>query len=568
MHTLSRRHFLRLSGALAGSVTLSTALSGCSLLHAARPVSPARFDHGVASGDPTSDGLIIWTRATPLEANSSAPITLNWELALDREFTRPVRSGQLDCSASNDFTVKIDVRELSAGQQYFYRFQAKDLYSPVGVGKTLPTGSVEQLKLAVFSCSNYPAGYFNVYQHAASFEDIDYALHLGDFIYEYSSTGYATEKAERIARTLAEDNRGELFTLNDYRKRYALYHTDRGLQALNAAVPLIPIWDDHEFCNDTWQHGAQNHNEGEGDFESRKLAAIQAYYEWMPIRPPLGEQSERIYRSFDFGDLLSLHMLDTRLIARSKQLDIEDFVDRDSGQFDQRGFQQALYDPRRSLLGAEQLSWLNNQLEQSGASWQLLGQQILMGKMWFPTAAVADQDRSQAAKVIGELAQLKQKSLRGHTLSEKEQQLLTSKLPYNLDAWDGYPVEREALYRALSKKNGNVVVVAGDTHNAWHSKLIDKDGNYVGTEFATASVSSPGMERYLSLNADSADQLARALPLLVDDLQYCNLKDRGHLQLSFSKEQVTADWLFIDNIDSTEYRQLSSHQVVLPTAES
>ncbi|MBB3046754.1 alkaline phosphatase D [Litorivivens lipolytica] len=566
MHPLSRRRFLELTGALAGSVTLSTAMSGCSLLAGGRPLSAARFEHGVASGDPTGDGLIIWTRATPIEGDATQPVTLNWELALDREFTKLVRSGQVDCSASNDFTVKIDVRELSSGRDYFYRFQAKDEYSPVGKGKTLPAGSVDRVKFAVFSCSNYPAGYFNVYEHASGFTDIDYALHLGDFIYEYSDTGYASENAQRIGRTLADDNRGELFTVNDYRKRYAHYYTDRGLQALNAAVPVIAVWDDHEICNDTWNSGGENHNPGEGDFEARKLAAIQAYYEWVPIRPPMGEQSERIYRSFEFGDLVGLHMLDTRIIGRSKQLAMADFVDSNTGQFDQKGFQQALFDPQRSLLGEEQLGWLNQQVKQSKARWQLLGQQVLMGKMWFPAAAMAGKDRSKAGETIGHLATLKQKSLRGQKLAEQEQQMLQRKLPYNLDAWDGYPVEREMLYRTLAEKQGNVVVVAGDTHNAWHSKLIDKDGHYVGVEFATPSVSSPGMEHYLSLEPQTAEQLAKALPLLVDDLEYCNLKDRGHLQLTFSREEVVAEWLYVDNIESPEYRLSGRHQHVLSRA--
>lgn len=563
MQFLSRRRFLELSGALAGSVTLSTAMSGCSLLTGERPLSAARFDHGVASGDPAADGLIIWTRATPVENSDAASVTLNWELALDREFAKPVRNGQVDCSAANDFTVKIDVRDLSPGQTYFYRFQSKDQKSPVGQGKTLPSGSVEQVKFGVFSCSNYPAGYFNVYDHAAQFSDIDFALHLGDFIYEYPEKGYASENAERIGRTLAEDNRGELLTLADYRKRYALYYTDRGLQTLNAAMPLIAVWDDHEISNDTWRDGAENHNEGEGEFEARKVAAIQAYYEWMPIRPPFGEQNERIFRSFDFGDLLSLHMLDTRLIGRSEQLSMTNFVDPATGQFDQKGFQQALFDSRRSMLGSEQLGWLSAKLEQSNARWQVLGQQVLMGKMWFPAAALSGRDRSKAGQTIAYLAKLKQKSLQGHPLTAQEQQLLDRKLPYNLDGWDGYPVEREMLYQALAKKQGKVVVLAGDTHNAWHSELKDRDGRTVGSEFATPSVTSPGMEHYLSINSDTAQQLAKALPLLVDDLQYCNLKDRGHLQLTVSREQVTAEWLFVDNIESTDYRQLASHRHVL-----
>lgn len=559
MPFLSRRHFLKLSGALAGSITLSTAMSGCSLLAGGRPLSSARFEHGVASGDPAADGFIIWTRATPQNTSDNASLTLNWELALDQAFSQPVRSGQVNCSAKNDFTVKIDVRDLQPGQTYFYRFLSKDQHSPVGQGRTLPTGAVDQVKFAVFSCSNYPAGYFNAYHHAAQFTDVDFALHLGDYIYEYPEGGYASANAKRLGRELAADNRGELFSVDDYRKRYALYHTDRGLQALTAAMPMIAVWDDHEISNDTWRDGAENHNEGEGDFVARKLAAMQAYYEWMPIRPPFGETNERIYRSFDFGDLLSLHMLDTRLVGRSQQIAMTDFVDSASGRFDQNGFQQALFDTRRSLLGAEQRDWLVGQVKQSNARWQVLGQQILMGKMWFPAAAMAGNDRKKAGQTIGQLAKLKQKALQGGALSAKEQQLLDSKLPYNLDAWDGYPLEREQFYRSLAEKKGKLVVLAGDTHNAWHSALTDDGGDTLGVEFAAPSVSSPGMEHYLSLDDATAQQLSKALPLLVDDLQYCNLKDRGHLQLTLKRTEVIAEWLFVDTIESENYRLHSSH---------
>jgi len=288
----SRRNFLKTSAASIFTVAVSSAITGCAQTLINKPLSAIEFKHGVASGDPLSHALIIWTRATTAQSNFE--VTVAWELASDSQFKNIIRSGREQTDKSRDFTIKIDVQDLTPNTEYFYRFMGLNTQSPIGRAKTLPINNVEQIKMAVVSCSNYPAGYFNVYTDAAKQKDLDIVLHLGDYIYEYPMGGYATENAEKIGRQLAADNSGEIITLSDYRKRYAIYRTDQGLQALHAAAPFIAIWDDHEVTNDTYKSGAENHTPDEGDFFKRRAAAIQAYYEWLPIRPPMGEQSPQI----------------------------------------------------------------------------------------------------------------------------------------------------------------------------------------------------------------------------------------------------------------------------------
>ncbi|WP_289007599.1 alkaline phosphatase D family protein, partial [uncultured Idiomarina sp.] len=338
-----------------------------------------------------------------------------------------------------------------------------------------------------------------------------------------------------------------------------LYRTDEGLQALHAHAPFIAVWDDHEISNDTWKNGAENHQEDEGSFIERRAAAVQAYYEWLPIRPPQGEANLTIYRDFKFGDLVDLIMLDTRVIGRDKQLNYDDYRDAESGQFNTQKFQQDMSSDR-SIMGKKQLQWLVNKLNNSSARWQVLGQQLLMGKMNFPSAAFAADDRSKVTPLLLQIAELKKRLQNGEELTPQQQAMVTQVTPYNLDAWDGYPIEREMLYRAAKKANKQLVVIAGDTHNAWHSELRSSDGAHIGVEFATSSVSSPGMEAYLSLDTKTAEQLAKALPTLIEDLKYTNLHQRGYMNLFASEDAVEAEWVFVDTIRSKDYRVVNKHR--------
>jgi alkaline phosphatase D len=314
----------------------------------------ANFLHGVASGDPLADRVILWTRVTPDVAGDERDIDVHWQVATDRDMQDIVVAGIATTGTDHDYTVKVDAFGLRPGQIYFYRFSVNGTQSRVGRTKTLPGNDATAVKFAVFSCANYPAGYFNVYADAALQDDIDVALHIGDYIYEYESTGYACEKAEQLGRL--SDPPNLLLVLNDYRRRYAQYRTDGDLQALHARLPFIAVWDDHEFADDAWRDGSADHQPGmEGPFSLRKAAAMRAYHEWMPIRVPDPASPEKIYRSFDFGRVASLHMLDTRIVGRDQQVMMSSYYDVDDN-FDEARYRADIASSRRNMMGAEQLA--------------------------------------------------------------------------------------------------------------------------------------------------------------------------------------------------------------------
>ncbi|GGC64224.1 alkaline phosphatase [Marinobacter halophilus] len=453
----------------------------------------------------------------------------------------------------------MDAQGLNAGEMYYYRFRSANKTSPVGITRTLPDGSVDRVKLAVVSCSNYPAGYFNVYKQVAAQEGLDAVVHLGDYLYEYSSdsTSYAAADAEALGRTFPEDNNLELITLTDYRRRYDIYRNDVDLQQLHQKLPFIVVWDDHEVANDTWLNGAENHNpdQGDGDFTERKIAAFRAFFEWMPIRPVIEGSHETIYRSFRFGDLVDLHMLDTRIIGRDQQLDYMDYLGE--GGLNVAQFTADVSDANRTLLGAEQQLWLQTALGSSAATWQVLGQQVLMGRMNLPAEllmAIATQKLDDLPQALAELAMIKGRILQGDpTVTDQERARLELSAPYNLDAWDGYQFEREVVLGTARQLNKNLVVLAGDTHNAWANNLKDKDGNQVGVEFATASVTSPGLEGYLGLPDALIPDAEQGIGLLVDDLEYLNISQRGYMLVTFTPNEARADWYFLDTVKSREY---------------
>ncbi len=589
MRGMTRREFIKVSGAVASTILISTGLVACGSNSDNNATSDATnqpttlriaFNHGVASGDPLATSVIIWTRVTHLEA-LQGDIEVAFEVATDKTFANLVHNGIYTSNQASDFTVKVDAQNLQAGTTYYYRFSSNGVTSPIGKTKTLPIDNPEQIKMALFTCANYPNGYFNVYTEAAKIEDLDVTLHLGDYIYEYGMyenddfdakvPAYATSKAIEIGRELPQDNNKELLCLEDYRKRYALYHTDSGTQAIHAAAPMIVIWDDHEVANDTYKEGAQNHDESEGSFTQRTHDALQAYFEWLPIRTI--KDKKAIYRRFDFGGLVSLYMLETRLFGRDKQLSYSSYFDA-QGNFDAQTFQSDIGSPKRTMLGATQLEWLQQQMATSNATWQLLGQQVLMGKMYLPSellmvisqleGATGETKTALLSKLntlLGELVTIKTRMLQQDaTLTQEEIARVTTVLPYNLDAWDGYFMERETIFgtaRALGKK---LVVVAGDTHNAWANNLRDYKGEVVGVEFATPSVTSPGLEEYAGLSdVMMAAQFEGAIDLLIDDLKYLNAYDRGFMTLTFDATQVSANWYYVNSCDSTEY-SLNTHR--------
>jgi len=298
------------------------ASGGMSVLSSANALpSAVAFYHGVASGDPTQNELIIWTRVT----SSLLSVDVVWEVAADDQFSSIVKTGELQATAQTDYTIKVDVTGLQAATQYFYRFIAAQqngskIESSIGKAKTLPDGDVSSFKMAICSCSNYPAGYFHAYAEMAAQSDLDLIVHLGDYIYEYDADGYASSGAEALGRVSEPLN--EVTDLSDFRRRHAQYKSDKNLQALHATYPFILSWDDHEFADNAWISGAGNHNAGEGEWSQRKAAAVQAYYEWMPIRAPKERPLDQQWRNFQIGNLASLTMLETRVSARDEQIDI------------------------------------------------------------------------------------------------------------------------------------------------------------------------------------------------------------------------------------------------------
>lgn len=582
---ISRRRFLRnAAGSLTVASTLTLAACGSSDDDDDRP--KVSFDHGVASGDPMADRVILWTRATP---ERDATLTVQWEVAEDEAFSRIVASGEATTDSMRDYTVKVDAQGLQAATAYWYRFAHGETLSPVGRTRTLPTGAVAQVRLAVFSCSNFPAGYFHVYAEAAKRGDLDAAVHLGDYIYEYGREGYASGQAADMQREVLPDR--EIITLADYRQRYALYRGDPDLQALHAAMPMIAVWDDHEVTDNTWKDGAANHQpDSEADFELRKAAAIRAYHEWLPTREQ--QPLNQVFRRFDFGDLLSLHMLDTRVLARDRQLALEAYLPELLGNPDpQAGLEQFIARfgadvsaADRQLLGAPQVEWLRAGLAESRATWQVLGQQVLMTPVQLPlpvllgmlSAAGRLGDVKVPAHLLASPAQyvnlLQRQAAGDPTLTESEQALLALPcLPYNLDSWDGYWAARESVLAAARDLDRNLVVLAGDTHNAWAGELRDMAGTPVGVEFATSSVSSPGFEEYLA-GAGTPAELAALVTGLTNlnnlppigrnwagSLKYAETSLRGYMVLTATHEAVRADWHYVDTVKQPQYTATLGH---------
>ena len=552
----SRREFIIRVSSVSAVVSAGAVLSACGGGGGGEQV---QFAYGVASGDPLSDRVILWTHAK--YAGNTGDVALTYEVATDNAFTRAsvITSGSVIATSSTSFTAKVDATGLEAGKTYFYRFKADGTTSPVGKTRTLPASTATEVKFAVFSCANYPEGFFNVYG-LASQSDAQYAIHLGDYLYEYQNGYYPTvPTASRI-----HEPSTEIISLAEYRTRHAQYKTDPDLKVLHASMPMIAVWDDHEVANNTYKDGAENHDATkEGSFSARKAAALQAYHEWMPVRT--GSDQNIIYRSFDFGSVLSLHMLDTRLIGRDKQVEFTDLLNPTTAM----AAQSTLASATRELLGSTQGTWLSGKIISSTATWQVLGQQVLMARMEFPLtvlSALNPATLTDAAALQTGLASINAyvtakntpASLRTAAQAGLMNTTLNPKLGYNLDAWDGYPVAREKLLATILAANKKLVVLSGDTHNAWHSQLTlagyisaSQAGVKVGEEFATPSVASVGLENYFStLPSASVKQIFENV---VDDLKWMDPSRRGYLKMTFTKTQAKGEWVFVSSVKSTTY---------------
>ena len=491
MRRIPRRQFLACSAAAAAALPIL----GRDRLAAMQNANPV-FRHGVASGDPLSDRVMLWTRVTA----PGDSVNVRWVMATDTKLARVVARGEGPTGAARDFTVKVDVTGLRPGTTYYYRFEANGAQSPVGRTRTLPAAGVSRVRLGVVSCSNYPFGYFNAYGALARRPDLDAILHLGDYIYEYANARFGDGTA--LGRIPSPD--AEILTLADYRARHAQYKADPDSQAVHRQHPFIVVWDDHELANNTWSGGAENHNPdlGEGDWFARRSAAVQAFLEWMPIRETVS-LAPRIHRTLRWGNLADLVMLDTRLVGRDRQASSRDDV-------------ASIESAERSLLGVAQEQWLYGELAESrraGTRWQILGQQVMFAPQTPP-----------------------------------------GKPTTNADSWDGYRVTRDHVFDMVeSLKIDSFAVLTGDVHSSWAYDLPRRpfDGydpatgrGSIGLEFAGTSVTSVSN---LGVGPDGEAQL-KAVKAARPHLHYVDGRYRGYYVVDLTRERLQADFFAMKTI--------------------
>lgn len=463
------------------------------------------FQHGVASGDPLQNSVIIWTRITPQSSSEYAPY--RWRVALDAAMINVVAEEYGVTGPECDHTVKIDVPDLAPATTYYYAFEAAGHWSDVGKMRTLPEGHIEHLRIAFTSCSNYAAGYFNVYREIAARADLDLVLHLGDYIYEYASID------EALVTGRPHCPLRETVSLDDYRARHACYKLDKDLQAAHRQHAFVVIWDDHEVANNAWSGGSVNHfSDTQGRWDERLSAAVKAYYEWMPVREI--EQTGRmaLYRGCRFGDLLDLSVLDTRLAGRDTPTNDLLEVERSD----------------RTLLGFEQEAWLDQRLASAqleGVTWKLLGQQVMVSQFGL------------------------------------------NKQPFNYDQWDGYPAARHRLFESVRRHSvENWVVLTGDIHSSWAMTMHEDPFNDLsaplGVEFVTPAVTSPG------ITSKPAAQLASSsLESLLPHLNFVDFYHRGFVLLDITHEHLQAEWWVVDRVDSPRYRCECLKALKVPAGE-
>ncbi|MER5972800.1 alkaline phosphatase D family protein [Streptomyces sp. NPDC002055] len=531
--TTSRRTVVKAAAVSAALIPLATAPQAT-----AAGAAPA-FLHGVASGDPLPDGVLLWTRVTPtpdaVPGSGKGPdVAVRWQVAEDKAFSKVVANGTTTAKAASDHTVKADVRGLRPATSYWFRFTVDGVHSAVGRTRTTPAhdDASHAPRFGVVSCANWESGYFSAYRHLAARTDLDAVLHLGDYIYEYATGIYPEPKY--VVRPHSPTH--EITTLADYRVRHGAYKTDPDLQQLQAAHPVVAIWDDHEFANDAWSGGAENHTPGaEGDWAQRVAAAKQAYFEWMPVRT---STSGTTYRRLRFGKLADLHLLDLRSF-RSEPSKIG------NGGVD---------DPNRTITGRAQLDWLKAGLASSDAPWKLVGTSVMISPVAFG---------SLPAHLLGPLAELMGLPKEG--------------LAINVDQWDGYTDDRRELLAHLRDRSiSNTVFLTGDIHMAWATDVPVKAATYpvsasAATEFVVTSVSSDNLDEILHV-APHTLSLAAATAIRAANrhVKWVDMDSHGYGVLDVTAERTQMDYYVIsDKSDrnatsewTRSYRTLSGTQKV------
>lgn len=497
------------------------------------------FTHNVASGEPDSEAMLLWTRYVP--ATHADEVRLDAEIALDRDFTRVVSGGSVRTGAYRDWTAKLTVDGLRPGTTYWYRFIAPDGgKSPVGRTRTLPVGDVAGFRLGLFSCSNLPMGWFNAYAHAAARDDLDLWLHVGDYLYEYGIASY--KDSDRVAgREVMPAHDHEMISLADYRLRFACYRADPDLQKLHQVAPMIALWDDHEITNDSWEGGAQNHQSSEGDWNTRRAAAMQAYREWLPV-------SEEPWKAYRIGTLATLYRTESRLLARTRPATAELAKAHQAGDPDVAlaNFRDGGWrDPTATMLGTEQESWLAQELQRHAAAsrWQMVGMGTIIGRTLMP-----EQTPGWVRPEAG-----------ASTVNKFKNDVRASKLglPMWMDRWDGYPAARSRLLRSAQQADADLVMLSGDSHNAWAYSLAE-DGRPAGIEFACHAVTSHGIEGQLGADPKA---IAAAFVATNPELVWGDTSQRGYMMIDVTAQRVTGEWLFMQTVKSRSTALAGAHRM-------
>jgi alkaline phosphatase D len=490
---LSRRELLNITWKLGLAAVLQPVVSRTVVAQPLFTAYPFRL--GVASGDPSPDGVVLWTRLAPDPLDGGgmpmARVEVAWEIAQDRAFAKVARTGTTVARPELGHSVHVEANGLEPGREYFYRFRCGGEVSQVGRTKTAPAvgAPADGIRFAVCGCNHYETGYFTAYRHLAS-EQFDFVFHTGDYIYE--GRGDAARNPAQVRQHRGQ----EIYTLVDYRNRYAQYKSDPDLMAAHASAPFIVTWDDHEVDND--YAGVEDENDTPPEvFLLRRAAAYQAYYETMPLRAstmPAGAHM-RLYRRLVFGNLLDLSVLDTRQY-RSPQAC--------GGGSQARCPEQV--DPARTIVGAEQEKWLFANLATARARWTVLGQQV-------PTFA-----RDNAGRFF-------------------------------MDKWDGYTASRQRLYTRLREtKAPNPIVLSGDVHTHWGADLkldfANPKSETVGVEFTNTSITSGG---------DGTDVLANWNQLRANNphIHYHSAR-RGYIACTASPATMRADFRIVDKVTTTD----------------
>ena len=457
-------------------------------------LSSSGFRHGVASGDPGRSEITLWTR---LEAPADTTL-VRWEIAKDDSFRSVVQSGQVDALRRNDFCVHVRVKGLQPSSQYYYRFRSGNDNSPIGRTRTLPV-DCGRVRIAVVNCAKFEGGFYHAYRDLAERDDVDVVLHLGDYIYD---NGTARPGSSYYPATLATHRRhqppGDCKSLADYRTRYSQYRKDADLQALHARHPMVVIWDDHDIAKIPKQKRPNGLPDYESDWSDRFENSVRAWHEWIPTDVKKGE---RIYRSFQFGSLIKLLMLDTRVCCKSRVTKTQD----------------SLQDPNRHIVGNQQLDWIFDEIQESSCTWNIIGNQLLF----------AEKDAGW-------------------------------------NRWTGFPADRNRFLRFVSEHPSlNFIMTTGNAHNPHHYLVHDANRKLLFHEVLPGSVSSGNRAEKAHFDRRVIAESNRRLRDIRDLVWFKN-NEHGYIVLDIQTRRAVVEWIFVSNIRKRDFTTRVGRRVTIP----